>query len=55
MRREVLAVLYVVLIVATVVAVDLLFFRGRFRERLIANVGVVLLFIAFYLRFANRP
>jgi len=36
---------------AIVVAVDLLFFRNRFWERLMANIGIVLVFAAFYFRF----
>jgi hypothetical protein len=48
-------VLYVVLMAATVVAVDFLFFRNRFWERLIVNIGIVLVFAAFYLRFLKRP
>jgi hypothetical protein len=55
MRREATAVLYVILMAATVVAVDFLFFRNRFWERLMANIGIVLVFIAFYLRFLRRP
>ncbi len=45
---------YVVLMVACVVAVDLLFFRHRFRERLIANIAIVLVFLVFYLVFLRR-
>lgn len=48
-------VLYIVLMIAVIVAADVLLFRNHFRERLIANVGMVLLFAAFYLRFLNRP
>lgn len=48
-------VLYVVAMAATIVAVDLLFFRTRFWERLIANIGIVALFAAFYLRFLKGP
>jgi hypothetical protein len=48
-------VLYVVLMAAIVVAVDVLFFRNRVWERLMANIGIVLLFGAFYLRFLRRP
>jgi hypothetical protein len=40
---------------AVVVAVDFLFFRNRIWERLIVNIGIVLVFAAFYLRFLNRP
>ena len=36
---------------AVVVGVDVLFFRNRFWERAIVNVGIVLVFAAFYLRF----
>lgn len=43
--------LYLVLLVAVIVSVDFLFFRREFWERLIANIGIVLVFIAFYLRF----
>ncbi len=47
--------LYVLALVAVVVGVDVLFFRNRFWERLMANVGIVLVFAAFYLRFLKRP
>jgi hypothetical protein len=40
---------------AAIVAVDLLFFRHRFWERLAANIGIVLVFGAFYFRFLNHP
>jgi hypothetical protein len=48
-------VLYIVLLIAVVVSVDLLFFRHHFWERLIANIGIVLVFAAFYLRFLKKP
>jgi hypothetical protein len=48
-------VLYVLALVAIVAGVDVLFFRNRFWERLMVNVGIVLVFWAFYLRFLNRP
>ena len=51
MDRQVGVALYVLALVALVVGVDVLFFRHRFGERLMANVGIVLLFGAFYLRF----
>ena len=47
--------LYVIGLVAVVVGVDILFFRHRFWERLIVNVGIVLVFSAFGLRFLKRP
>jgi len=47
--------LYVAAMVAVIVGVDFAFFRNRFVERLIANIGIVLLFGAFYLRIFRRP
>lgn len=47
--------LYVLALVAVVVGADVLFFRHHFWARLIANVGIVLVFAVFYLRFAKRP
>jgi type IV secretory pathway VirB2 component (pilin) len=46
---------YVVFMAVVVVGVDLLFFRNRFWERLMVNVGIVLVFAAFYLRFLKDP
>ncbi|HTU86889.1 MAG TPA: hypothetical protein VMF57_15035 [Solirubrobacteraceae bacterium] len=54
MRRRVAVVLYVLALVVVVAGVDILFFRHHFSERLIANVGIVLAFVAFYLLFLNR-
>ncbi len=53
--RQGTIVLYVVLMVAVVVGVDFLLFRGRPWERLLVNVGIVLVFGAFYLRLLKRP
>ena len=47
--------LYVLALVAVVVGVDVLFLRHLFWERLISNIGIVLVFAAFYLRFLNHP
>jgi hypothetical protein len=55
MGRQAAVALYVLALVAVVVGVDVLFFRNRFLERLMANVGIVLVFWAFYLRFVKRP
>jgi hypothetical protein len=54
MGRQAAVVLYVLALVAVVVGVDVLFFRNRFWERLMVNVGIVLVFGAFYLRFLKR-
>ena len=47
--------LYIVLMAAMIVAIDLLFFKNRSWERLTVNVGIVLIFAAFYFRFLKRP
>lgn len=47
--------LYIVTLIAVVVGIDLLFFRHHFWERLIVNIGIVLVFAAFYLRFLKNP
>lgn len=54
MRKQAPVVLYVLAMVAVVVGLDILFFQHRFWERLIVNVGVVLVFGALYLRFLKR-
>ena len=55
MARQVVAVLYFVAMAAVIVGVDFAFFRNRFWERLTVNIGMVLVFAAFYLRFLRRP
>jgi hypothetical protein len=40
--------------VAVIVGVDIAFFRDRFWERLAANIGIVLVFAAFYFRFLRE-
>jgi hypothetical protein len=55
MGGQVAVVLYVVAMAAVIVVVDFAFFRNRFWERLTVNIGIVLVFAAFYLRFLRRP
>ena len=47
--------LYAVVMIAVIVGIDVAFFRNRFWERPIANIGIVLVFAAFYLRFLRHP
>ena len=54
MGRPAAIVLYVLALIAVVVGVDILFFRHHLWERLIVNVGIVLVFAAFYWRFLKR-
>jgi len=53
--RQAIIVLYILAMVVVIVGEDVLFFRNDFWARLIANIGTVLVFGAFYLRFLKRP
>jgi hypothetical protein len=55
MRSQTTTALYVVVMAAVIVAIDVLFFKSRFWGRLTVNVGIVLIFAAFYFRFVKRP
>ncbi|MBI3173118.1 MAG: hypothetical protein HYZ25_05325 [Chloroflexi bacterium] len=55
MSKNLYAVIFVAVMVAVIVGVDLLFFRNHLWERLLANVGIVLVFVAFYWRFFKNP
>jgi len=55
MTRTFQGLIFALIMIAVVVGMDVLFFRGRFWERLMANMGVVLIFAAFHLRFLKRP
>ena len=48
-------VLYVALLVTVIVVMDVSFFRHQLWPRLMANVGVVLIFAAFYFRYPRGP
>ena len=55
MPRNIYVVVYILVLIAVVVSVDVLFFKHRFWERLMVNIGIVLVFTAFYLRFLKNP
>ena len=55
MGRQVVGVLYVIAMAAIIIGIDFMFFRNRFWERLAVNVGIVLVFAAFYFRFLRHP
>jgi hypothetical protein len=46
---------YTVLMATVVVGGDFLFFRNQLWLRLMVNIGIVLVFAAFYLRFLKHP
>jgi hypothetical protein len=48
-------VLYAVAMTGVIVGVDFMFFINRLWQRLAVNIGIVLVFAAFYLRFLKRP
>jgi uncharacterized membrane protein YfcA len=53
--RQAAVVLYLLAMVGVVVGVDVLFLRHQLWLRLIVNVGIVLVFVAFYFRFLKNP
>ena len=55
MVRQIAVVVYVAAMAAVIMGVDLVFLRHRFWERLIVNIGIVLVFATFYVIFLRRP
>ena len=55
MASKLILVLYVAAMIALIVGLDVTVFRRLFWPRLAANVGIVLVFLAFYLRFLKLP
>jgi hypothetical protein len=49
MNGQIAGVLYAAVMVAVIAGVDFLFLRRRFWERLIVNIGLVVMFAVFYL------
>lgn len=55
MERPIVLVVYGLAMAAVIVGVDFAFFKGYFWGRLMVNIGIVLVFGAFYMRFFRRP
>jgi hypothetical protein len=55
MSRTVIVAIYVLVMAALIVGVDFAFFRNRLWVRLIVNIGIVVVFAAFYFRFLRGP
>jgi hypothetical protein len=53
-RRRAGDVLYVLAMAGIVVGVDVLFLRHQLWVRLIVNIAIVVVFVAFYLRFLKH-
>ena len=51
MTKPIWLFLYVLLRIIVIVGIDLIFFKDRFWARLLVNIGIVLVFAAFYLRY----
>jgi len=54
MAKNWFVALYIAVMIVVIVGVDFLCFRGRFWPRLIVNVGIVLVFVAFYFRYLKN-
>jgi hypothetical protein len=54
MTRTTAGAVFAAVMVAVIVAVDVLIFRHHFWPRLAANIGIVLLAVAFYFRYVHR-
>lgn len=54
MGGRIILIIYALAMAALIIGVDIAFLRHRFWERLAANVGIVLVFAAFYLRFLRH-
>lgn len=54
MTRNSILLFYTALMIAIVVSADFIFFRHKFRERLVANIVIVLVFMVVYFIFLRR-
>lgn len=54
MPRNAYILLCILILTVGIVVVDVLFFRHHFLARLLANIGIVLVVAAFYLRFLKK-
>ena len=55
MSRNVSIALFVTTLIIMIVATDIFFFRNRIWERLMVNIGIVLVLAAIYLGFFKHP
>lgn len=54
MTGNLFRVLFIVALIAVIVSVDFLFLRHHFAKRLIANIGIVVVFAAVYFIFFKK-
>lgn len=50
-KQKIIAICYIIVWIIIVYTIDSLFFRNEFLERLIANIGLLIVFIAISLKF----
>jgi hypothetical protein len=55
MTQNMVVAFYIAVLIAVIVSVDIVFFRHHFWARLMVNIGIVLVFTAFYFRFLKNP
>jgi hypothetical protein len=55
MSKHLITVLCALTMMALIVGLDIALIRNRFWERLMANIGIVLMLAAFYMRFVREP
>ena len=54
-KQIIIIVCYVIVWFIVVYTIDSLFFRNEFLQRLIANIGLFIVFIAIYFKFKIPP
>ena len=54
MGKQSAVVLLLLAMIAVIVLLDVFVFRHEFWPRLLVNIGIVLVFMAFYLRFLRH-
>jgi hypothetical protein len=54
MAKNWLSLLYIMAMVLTVVVTDIAFFKNHTGPRLAVNIGIILLYAAFYWRFFKK-
>ena len=55
MHNPLVIALYLIVMIALIVGVDVAFFRHAFWPRLAINAGVVLVFVAVFFRLGGHP
>ena len=54
-KQIIITIVYVIVWIIIIYTIDALFFRHEFLQRLIANIGLAIVFIAIYLKFKIPP